>query len=159
MDFTVRPARLDDAAAICATNRTSLGYDYPAEQTRQSLEEVLARGEDCVLVAEREGAVLGYIHGQPYRTLYHAPVAKVLALSVARDAQGGGVGRALLARLEDWARAAGFSGVWLSSGMERAGAHVFYERCGYRHVKTAARTSRDGRLPATAARLHRGADV
>lgn len=61
MDFTVRPARLDDAAAICATNRTSLGYDYPAEQTRQSLEEVLARGEDCVLVAEREGAVLGYI--------------------------------------------------------------------------------------------------
>ena len=136
MDFTVRPARLDDAAAICTINRTGLGYDYPAEQTRQSLEAILARSEDFVLVAEREGMVLGYIHGQPYRTLYHAPVAKVLALSVARDAQGGGVGRALLARLEDWARAAGFSGVWLSSGMERAGAHVFYERCGYRHVKS-----------------------
>lgn len=136
MDFTVRPARLDDAAAICAINRTSLGYDYPLERTRQTLEEVLARGEDCVLVAEREGAVLGYIHGQPYRTLYHAPVANVLALSVAQDAQGFGVGRALLARLEDWARAAGFSGVRLSSGMERAGAHVFYERCGYRHVKS-----------------------
>ncbi len=93
-------------------------------------------GALAIATAEREGAVLGYIHGQPYRTLYHAPVANVLALSVAQDAQGFGVGRALLARLEDWARAAGFSGVRLSSGMERAGAHVFYERCGYRHVKS-----------------------
>ena len=136
MDFSIRPAERGDAAAICGINSTSLGYDYPLELTRRSLEHILAHGEDCVFVAEREGEVLGYIHGQPYYTLYHAPLANVLALSVASGAQKGGVGRALLARLEDWAREKGFSGVRLSSGMERAGAHIFYERCGYRHIKS-----------------------
>lgn len=135
MDFTIRPARIDDAAAICTINRTSLGYDYPLEHTRQALEDILARGEDCVLVAEREGAVLGYIHGQSYRLLYYAPMVNILGLSVAQNAQSGGIGRALLARLEDWARALGLSGVRLNSGMERTGAHIFYEHCGYRSGK------------------------
>ena len=143
MDFTIRPALPGDAAAICGINSTSLGYDYPLEQTRQSLEHVLARGQDCVYVAHREGEVLGYIHGQPYHALYHAPLVNVLALAVSSSAQRGGVGRALLARLEDWAREQGFSGVRLSSGMERAGAHVFYGRSGYRHVKNHKTFRRD----------------
>lgn len=135
MDFTVRPACVDDAAAICTINRTSLGYDYPPERTRQALEEVLTRSEDCVLIAERTGAVLGYIHGQPYHPLYHAPMLNILALSVSKDAQMCGIGRALITQLEKWACKQGFSGVRLTSGMERVGAHVFYERCGYHVVK------------------------
>ena len=69
--------------------------------------------------------MLGYIHGQPYYTLYHAPLANVLALSVASGAQKGAVGRALLARLEDWrvkrvSPACGFPPEW------NAQARIFF---------------------------------
>lgn len=143
MDFLIRPAVYGDAAALCGINSTSLGYDYPLALTRRNLEHVLTRGEDGIFVAVREGEVLGYIHGQPYTTLYHDPLVNVLALSVASGVQKNGVGRALLAHLENWARERGYSGVRLSSGMERAGAHVFYERCGYRPIKNHKTFRRD----------------
>lgn len=127
----LRPARAEDGAAIYALNRDALGYDFALADTSARLADILARPENHVLVAQTGGRVLGYAHAAHYDCTYCAPLKNLMALAVATNAQGQGVGRALLAAVEAWAAAEGAAGVRLSSGMDREGAHRFYEACGY----------------------------
>ena len=57
-------------------------------------------------------------------------VAYVTALVTASHARGRGVGRALLASVERWARAAGCTRLTVTSAERRSDAHAFYEACG-----------------------------
>jgi GNAT superfamily N-acetyltransferase len=67
------------------------------------------------------------------------PRAYVDILVVGPEAEGQGVGRALLQHVEGWARARGFREVVLDVFAGNEGATAFYERCGYRpdHVRMA----------------------
>jgi len=53
------------------------------------------------------------------------------AIVVKNDCQRQGVGTKLLCHIEDYARAHGIAGIGLQSGVQRTGAHAFYERLGY----------------------------
>jgi GNAT superfamily N-acetyltransferase len=67
------------------------------------------------------------------------PRAYVDILAVALEAEGQGVGKALLRHAEEWARARGFLEVVLDVFAGNEGATTFYERCGYRpdHIRMA----------------------
>lgn len=57
-----------------------------------------------VLVAEREGQVTGYASYGPFRPFEGFRHSSELSVYVANDARGGGIGRALLAKLVEEAR-------------------------------------------------------
>ena len=59
------------------------------------------------------------------------PIVQLLAIAVDVESQGQGIGTALTAAAEDWAREIGAAGVSLHSGHHRPAAHRFYERRGY----------------------------
>lgn len=65
--------------------------------------------------------------------------AYVDMLVVAEEAEGRGIGRALMDHIEDWARAGGYKEVVLDIFANNHGAIGFYERCGYRpdHIRMA----------------------
>jgi GNAT superfamily N-acetyltransferase len=67
------------------------------------------------------------------------PRAYVDLLVVAPEAEGRGVGRALMERVERWARENGCKEVVLDVFAGNEGARAFYERCGYRpdHIRMA----------------------
>ena len=67
------------------------------------------------------------------------PRAYVDVLVVAPEAEGQGVGRALLDHVEAWAREQGCLEVVLDVFAGNEAATAFYERCGYRpdHVRMA----------------------
>ena len=56
---------------------------------------------------------------------------EIKRMYVAPDARGRGVGRALLAALEDLARDLGYAVARLDTGAEQPGARRMYERAGY----------------------------
>ena len=60
-------------------------------------------------------------------------------LVVAPEAEGQGIGRALLHHVEEWARERGYLEVVLDVFAGNEGATAFYERCGYRpdHIRMA----------------------
>lgn len=62
------------------------------------------------------------------------PVGRLIALVVAADVQGRGVGRALVAHVEERARAEGCVQLDLSSSDRREDAHAFYRRLGFADV-------------------------
>ncbi|MCL2628389.1 MAG: GNAT family N-acetyltransferase [Oscillospiraceae bacterium] len=131
MNAIIRDANNDDYEAVYNLNLTGLGYDFPIEETKKRLAQVLEKPNVKLLVAEIDGSVAGYIHAVDYDCLYHNSLKNILALVVDGRFRGKGVGRQLLSAVEDWAKYDGACGVRLVSGMDRTGAHSFYKSCGY----------------------------
>lgn len=130
-DLEIRLAVPDDADDIYRINRDSLGYDFPLELTRERLAAVLASDANRIYVASVKHQVAGYIHAADYDCTYSGSLKNILALAVVPARQGQGIGRVLLAAVENWACQCGCCGVRLVSSFSRTGAHQFYLRCGY----------------------------
>jgi GNAT superfamily N-acetyltransferase len=60
--------------------------------------------------------------------------AELRRMAVSSACRRAGIGRKLVAHLEDWARAQGFARVTLMNGGPRDDARAFYRSLGYRHV-------------------------
>ena len=109
--ITLRRARPDDAPQFARINAhpdvqpnlMQLPFGN-AERWRQILSDNDQPGRtDMVLVAERDGQMLGSAGLHPVGLALRRRHAAVLGISVAPEAQGQGVGRALLSALCDYA--------------------------------------------------------
>jgi len=127
----IRTPTADDAAALSGLV-AQLGYPASADEMPRRLDALGVTKDAVVLVAEVDGAVVGVITCHVFATIHStAPAALLTALVVAEQARGSGVGRQLVARVEEWARAKGAVRIAVTSGAQRAEAHAFYERVGY----------------------------
>ena len=126
----IRKVKLSDAAAIQRLNAESLGYDFDREETEAQLKRLLETDQHLILVAEEDGQVIGYAHAASYDCLYFPSLLNLLALAVTQDFQGQGHGRALMQALREEAKAAGYTGIRINSGISRSSAHEFYRSLG-----------------------------
>lgn len=132
MSVTVRDAGVADATGL-ARLMGVLGYPTTEEAMRGRMERIVADpGFATFLAVDEAGRAVGMVGvmvGLSYN--FDAPYARIIALVVDEAARGTGVGAALVARAEEWARAAGAGAIHLTTAMHRDGAHAFYERVGY----------------------------
>jgi N-acetylglutamate synthase-like GNAT family acetyltransferase len=142
MDLTIRDAEARDAGAIAAL-LGQLGYPSDAAALHARLERLQIVG-DRVVVAERDGAVVGVAQLHVSPTLeYERPAAKLAALVVDVSHRGQGVGSALVEAMEAEARARRCELLFLTTAARRDDAHAFYrqvglEETGKRFAKTLA---------------------
>lgn len=130
-DVIIRSAGLSDAEAINRLNTVSMGYDYPLEKAKLAIEKVLSLPEHILLVAEVGGKAAGYVHADDYSTVYADNLMNILGIAVDPAFQSMGIGKKLLEAVENRARERNASGIRLTSGEKRKGAHEFYEKLGY----------------------------
>lgn len=131
MPYTIREARVENFADIYTLNRDEMGYDYPPEATREKLESLILSKSDKIFVAVSENKVIGYVHLNDYDVIYAPHMKNIMGIAVSREYKRMGVGSALLAKAEEWAKETGAKGVRLVSGASREGAHEFYRSRGY----------------------------
>jgi ribosomal protein S18 acetylase RimI-like enzyme len=117
-------------AAFTAELELQRRYGVTEASARRQLEAALSSGRAELLVAEREGSVIGYAWFIPRGAFDRSGYLRLLA--VASPYHGQGIGAALLAELEDKHLAAG--GIVLLASTFNTRAHRFYERMGYRQV-------------------------
>jgi GNAT superfamily N-acetyltransferase len=139
--MTIRPARISDAAAIAGL-ATQLGYPSRPEETERRLRDVTSRPENVVLVADVDGAVVGWIHAAGSHTVETEPFAVILALVVDETRRSGGIGAALVEAAVEWAGQQGFATLRVRSNVIRERAHAFYERLGFARLKSQVTFSR-----------------
>ena len=140
--MNVRHAIASDAAALAALS-TQLGYPAKPEEAAKRL-AALGPG-NAVLVAEEVGAVVGWIHVCGVQFFQSPPFAEVGGLVVDEASRGRGVGKLLVEAAARWAAEQGYGKLRVRSNVVREDAHRFYEREGFRQVKT--QVVLDRRLP------------
>lgn len=125
----VRPATRGDGAAV-ARLAAALARSFPfsPDAFAATYPVVLASVDARVLVADDGADLVGYLLGSWHRTFYAGgPVAVVEEILVREDVRGRGIGRGLMAALEDWA--VGHGCVLATLATRRAGP--FYQALGY----------------------------
>lgn len=128
--------RADDTARV-AELTGQLGYPSTPDDIGGRFAYLRRRPEDEVLVAVGEDdQPIGWIHVSRFASLEASDVALIGGLVVDDAHRAGGIGEALLDAAEGWARGHGASTMVVRSRITRERAHRFYERHGYRTVKT-----------------------
>lgn len=133
--MSLRFAQASDADDI-ARLTAQLGYRAEPSAVSERLSRILERPQERVLVAEVAGRVVGWLHAAVSEYLEADPFVVVGGLVVDSAHRKQGIGRALMDRVEQWAREQGCAVVRLSSSTPRTDAHRFYEQLGYTNIKT-----------------------
>jgi len=113
-----------------------LGYPNSTAAIAGRLKRLLPRAGDLVLVADQLPPVMGWLHAQEQELLDSGRRCEILGLVVAPEVRGRGVGRQLVAAIEEWAIQRGLAQLAVRSNIVRAESHPFYERLGFVKLKT-----------------------
>lgn len=126
----LRPATADDAEVLAGLF-TDEGYPAGSSDIVERLER-FGTAESRVIVAEHEGAVLGFIaiHAVP-RFEHDDRFLRIVALVVDAGARERGVGRALIAEAERIGTELGAAFAEITAGHHRPEARRLYEAVGY----------------------------
>lgn len=130
--FSVRPVRAADASMIVEL-LAELGYpDNDVDGVSRRIGEWAEDSDSAVLVAERNGRLLGLVAVTTIRYLEReGRLGRIVTLVVAEAARKQGIGRRLVADAEAVALSHGCVAMEVSSARSRTGAHAFYRDLGY----------------------------
>jgi GNAT superfamily N-acetyltransferase len=150
----LRPARPDDALVLGALAtqvfldtyatdgiRSALVLEVQQSFGPEAIGALLARPAGGLLVAERQGHLLGFVQFMPgarHRVVDDGAdgpaTAEIERLYVLRHSQGQGLGKALMAAAAAQARDAGCTRLWLTAWVGNAHARAWYGRQGWRDI-------------------------
>ena len=138
MAFEVRAARAGEEAAIVPLYEWlfappgSRPAAWDERRAAVALRQAIDSHDACVLVAEDDGALVGFCTGyQDLHSVRFGYRAWVEDLAVAPDRRSERVGKALLDAAKAWGRERGATHLELDSAEGRTDAHRFYQREGY----------------------------
>jgi GNAT superfamily N-acetyltransferase len=129
----LRPYREEDHESVATLVRAVLaefGFAAKMESLERDLAEAHAR-----YASERAGFWVAEIDGEVVGTVAVRPkegaTCEIKRLYLRADKRGAGLGQALYAHAEAFARRAGYRTIWLDSSRRFAGARRLYERNGF----------------------------
>ena len=138
----IRTVQVKDAGQIRDLCHQALGYDSTLEKVAAQINKFNSpdSGHFCFVYEEEQtGNILGYVEAEVYESLYSDAGLNILGLAVFPSAQGRGIGRQLMERVEELAKSKHYAFIRLNSASHRKEAHLFYERIGYEGNKTQKR--------------------
>ncbi|MFN1581720.1 GNAT family N-acetyltransferase [Vibrio rotiferianus] len=141
----IRPATPDDLNALFDLNKqinelhhlhAPQAFVAPSEEDRTFLINMLADEERLFLVADEDQQVLGFItatitQNETISFLIKDPICRIGTIVVDENQKSKGVGRALMATVEQWARESGAIQVRLEVMEFNRDAQQFYDRLGF----------------------------
>jgi GNAT superfamily N-acetyltransferase len=131
----IREAQPRDYARI-AELAGQLSYPSSVDEIAARLEGMKRSSDHAVFVAVLDGKVAGWLGVYVCRMVEAEARAEVSGLVVDERFRAQRIGWHLLDHAEHWAREKGCGVIGLRSNVIRDRAHAFYERNGYKHVKT-----------------------
>jgi L-amino acid N-acyltransferase YncA len=141
-DLVIRPVRPDDADAIAAiyapyVTDTAITFEYEAPDAAE-MRDRIARFTPTHpwLVAERDGRVIGYAYGSPYRTRAAYRWVAEAGIYLDTGTRGGGIGTMLYEALCTALAEAGYVAVLGVMTLPNPASEALHARTGFRDVGT-----------------------
>ena len=113
-----------------------LGYPATEEELQEHIQAILGDSQGALMVGAIGEQVVGLVYVGRRHSLERGDFAQVAGLVVDERYRRQGVGRALMAWAEGWARKNGLHSIFVWSNVVRAEAHRFYESMEYQAYKT-----------------------
>jgi GNAT superfamily N-acetyltransferase len=148
--ISIRPFTAEDRPFVARVAHRIHPGVTTSPRGRQSLDRFVARlaagdlliepGAEAYVAVEASATPVGLVVLHPDSDYFTGhPRAYVDVVAVAAEAEGRGVGRALMEHAEEWARAHHCLEVVLDVFAGNESARAFYERCGYKpdHIRMA----------------------
>ncbi|QBD75779.1 GNAT family N-acetyltransferase [Ktedonosporobacter rubrisoli] len=153
IDNLLRTARPDEYEAICtlyaelvAVHTQALPQFFQPSEiavrpfSEETFHKILASQQDTIFVAEQQGLLVGFVRCYVHTTpVIHFVVQRrfvyVEDIVVSKAVQHQGVGRALMERVQAWARELEISEIELDVWEFPTSARSFYEQLGYQTTK------------------------
>ncbi|WHZ20514.1 MAG: hypothetical protein OJF55_002663 [Rhodanobacteraceae bacterium] len=141
--ITIRPADADDTDFILSLTPRFVGFDLPKGRSkrqtlaaiRADIERVLREappGDHFFVSVDRDRQRTGFLHLQVQRDFFSgARACHISDLAVSPGHDGEGIGRALLAHAETWAKQHRCKWLTLAVFPGNTRAHALYERTGF----------------------------
>lgn len=131
----IRSATMDDSSAL-ADLSAQFGYPTSPIQSANRLGVILDSNEHAILVAYlTDGTVVGWAHVFLAFRVESDPFAEIGGFVVTEDFRRQGIGRCLLAAIEEWVIQSGVTKLRVRSRSKRVDTHTFYERLGFSKSK------------------------
>lgn len=125
----IRAFCMDDALDVCRLINSELGYDVFYEDLKTRILQMQEEKNYMIFVAVDNKKIIGFIGLQMCLAFEIAgKIMRIIALAVAYDFQGQGVGSALIQEAEKYANENNISTIVVNSGLNRKEAHRFYEK-------------------------------
>jgi phosphinothricin acetyltransferase len=134
---TIRPARIEDAAAIAAiyapyVTDTAITFELdPPDVAEMRTRIAQVTTTHPWLVAERDGVMVGYAYATTYRTRAAYRWVAETGIYVARDVRGGGIGMPLYRALLDELERRGFVAAIGAMTAGNPASNALHERLGF----------------------------
>ena len=140
--ITIRAARQEDRGFVLAATARLSAFGVPHGRTAPEIVEGEARTlrayfdaaapPETLLIAEHDEAPSGFVFLEEHEDYFTRAVhGHIGVLIVAEGAEGRGVGAALIAAADAWARARGYATLTLNVFDGNRRARTLYERCGF----------------------------
>ena len=137
-ELRIRAARPDDAPGVIAIDQASFAHPW-APSTMESAVQKAAQGDYILLVAEKDGAICGFVVA--WTVLDEGEIA---TLAVCESARGQGIGRRLLEAALDACQRQGAVEIFLEVRPGNAAARRLYESCGFQIAGVRKHYYKDG---------------
>lgn len=125
----IRTFRNEDILGVCNLINSVLGYDVSFEDLKARILQMQEDKNYIIFIAVDNEKIIGFIGLQICLAFEITGKAmRIIALAVARDFQGQGVGKALIQEAEKYANDNNVSIISVNSGIKRTEAHRFYEK-------------------------------
>jgi len=131
----IRNAQFSDSKDI-AVLLAQLGYPSSVEEVNNRLRYLENQVDHATFVAAVDSGVVGWVHVCVRYHLTENPFAEISGLVVDEKLRSTGIGFLLLESAEKWAVDHQCNHIWVRSNILRERAHGFYEKHGYRRLKT-----------------------
>ena len=136
-NFPIRVWRKDDLDEVVRLSLALFPYAAP-EEHRREIQTLLERDDARIFVIERQGGGLGGFVEAGTRSVADgcdsSPVGYIEAWYVDPDLRRSGLGRALLAAAEDWARQRGYTEMASDALIDNEVSHRAHRNAGYIEV-------------------------
>ncbi|WP_440109690.1 GNAT family N-acetyltransferase [Paenibacillus sp. QZ-Y1] len=138
----IRECELRDAEAVTGLMR-EVSYPTTANVMKERIECLETNPNACMLVAEVDEQIIGVIGVQCVQShAYPEPAAQITSLIVGQEYRGGGIGRRLMARAEEWGRKKGGKQLFFTGANREITSktcsfyeHIGFQKRGYRFSK------------------------
>ena len=138
----IREINVLDAKDIQEICKDELGYDVDINTVKTQIEKLSIDYKHHIITVyedKKTSKVVGFVHAEMYESLYSDIGLNILGLAVNSNFQGKGIGKKLMAFVEEYALNNNINFIRLNSGSHRLEAHKFYENIGYICNKTQKR--------------------